>query len=69
MLSSATSAILVLSLSVALGIVMFSVVVEGVVSELESKIDVSVYFKVETSENEINCVRPTRIIKVPSKDT
>jgi cell division transport system permease protein len=48
---------LVLSLSVALGIVMFSVVVDGVVTELESKVDVSVYFKPEASESEISEVR------------
>ena len=57
LLSSATSAMLVLSLSVALGIVFFSVVVEGVVSELESKVDVSVYFAQETTEQEVFEVR------------
>ena len=57
LLSTATSAILVLSLTVALGIVMFSVVVDGVVTELESKVDVSVYFKPETSESQIGEVR------------
>lgn len=57
LLSSATSAILVLSLSVALGIVLFSVVVEGVVTELESKVDVSVYFAQETTESQISEVR------------
>jgi len=57
LLSSATSAILVLSLSVALSIILFSVVVEGVVTELESKVDVSVYFHPDTSESQISEVQ------------
>lgn len=68
LLSSATSAILVLSLSVALSVVLFSVVVEGVVTELESKVDVSVYFRPETSETEISEVRRS-VERFPEVDT
>jgi len=58
-LSSATTLVLTLSLSVALGITLFGAVVDGVVAELESKVDISVYFKLEATETEIAEVRET----------
>lgn len=58
-LSSATVLVLVMSLSVALSIVLLGVVVDGVVGELESKVDISVYFKPETSDEKIQEVRDT----------
>lgn len=56
-LSSATVLVLTLSLSVALGILLFGVVVDGVVAELESKVDISVYFKQDASDQNIVEVR------------
>ena len=56
-LSSATIAVLVLSLSVATGILLLSVVAQAVVTELESKVDVSVYFKPDIEEQKITEVR------------
>jgi len=56
-LSSATTAVLSLSLSVAMGILLFSVVVQGVVTELESKVDISVYFRADAPDEKIAEVR------------
>jgi cell division transport system permease protein len=58
-LSSATMVVLTISLSLALGIALFGVVVDGVVAELESKVDVSVYFKPDASETDIAEIRET----------
>lgn len=64
LLSSATTLVLVLSLSVAVGTLLFGVVVDGVVAELESKVDISVYFKQNAAEEDIVQVR-TALEKFP----
>ena len=52
-ISSATLVIMVLALSVVAGLFMGNAVTDSFVSALESKVDVSVYFKPEVSEPEI----------------
>ena len=52
-ISSATLVIMVLALSVVAGLFMGNAVTDSFVSALESKVDVSVYFKPEISEPEI----------------
>lgn len=57
LLSSATVLVLTLSLSVALSLALLGVVVDGAIAELESKVDISVYFKPDTTEAKIFEVR------------
>jgi cell division transport system permease protein len=52
-LSTATVIIMTLSLIVFLGLVMFGVVTNAAASSIQSKIDISVYFNTNTSEDEI----------------
>lgn len=52
-LSSATTFVLVLSLSVALGVILFGVIVDGVVKDIESKVDISVYFAQDANPERI----------------
>lgn len=52
-LSTATVAVMVLALSVFLGLVMFNVMTGTIISSIENKINISVYFKADTSEDDI----------------
>jgi cell division transport system permease protein len=52
-LSTATIAIMTLSLVVSLGLIMFSVVTHAAANAIQDKIDISVYFNTTTSEDEI----------------
>ena len=52
-LSTATIAIMTLSLIVFLGLIMFGVVTRAAASSIQDKIDISVYFNTSTSEDEI----------------
>ncbi len=51
--STATVAIMVIALLVFLGLIFFSVITGAAVNSVQSKIDVSVYFKTSTAEDEI----------------
>ena len=52
-LSTATVAIMTLSLIVSLGLIMFGVVTHAAANAIQDKIDISVYFNTTTSEDEI----------------
>lgn len=52
-LSAATVAIMTLALFVFLGLIFFNVITDGAVASIQNKIDISVYFKSTTSEDEI----------------
>jgi len=52
-LSTATIAVMVLALSVFLGLVMFNVMTGTIISSIENKINISVYFKANTAEDDI----------------
>lgn len=56
-LSAATISVMVLALSMILGLLLLSVITESVVRNLQDKIDVSVYFKSGTPEENIMQVR------------
>lgn len=51
--STATVAIMILASLVFLGLIFFTVVTEKAVASIQDKIDISVYFKTNTSEDEI----------------
>ena len=53
LLSAATVAIMVLALLVFHGLVLFDVVADSAVASIQDKIDISVYFKTTTSEDDI----------------
>lgn len=57
LLASAMVLILVVTLSTVTALLLFRVTTEGIVQELESKVDVSVYFRLETPEEEILKIR------------
>lgn len=52
-LSTAMVAIMVLALSVSLGLILFNVITDRGVASIQDKIDISVYFKTNTPEDEI----------------
>ncbi|MFA6494849.1 MAG: permease-like cell division protein FtsX [Candidatus Paceibacterota bacterium] len=52
-LSTATIAVMVLALSVFLGLMMFNVMTGTIISSIENKINISVYFKASTAEDDI----------------
>lgn len=52
-LSTATISVMMLALSMVLGLMLFSVLTEALVGNLENKIDVSVYFKPDIAEEEV----------------
>lgn len=52
-LSAATIMVMVLALSVFLSLTLFSVLTQGAISTLQDKIDISVYFKIASSEDDI----------------
>lgn len=58
-LSSATIVVMTMSLSVALGIVLLSAVAQSAIAEVEEKVEVSVYFKLDTTEEDIFEVKDT----------
>jgi cell division transport system permease protein len=58
-LSTATIAIMVLALLVFVGLIIFNVVTRTVISSIEDKIDVSVYFKNTTAEDDILRIKST----------
>ena len=52
-LSSATMAVMVLALSVFIGLILFSVLTNNALEILKEKIDISVYFKLDTKEDDV----------------
>jgi cell division transport system permease protein len=56
-LSTATVAVMILALLVVVGLLLFNVVTQAVVSSLEGKVDVSVYFNKEADEAKILSLR------------
>ena len=52
-LSTTTVIIMILCLSVAVGLIMFNVVTTRVIASVENKIDISVYFKTNSPEDQI----------------
>src|SRR5258708_1466523 len=52
-LSTATVAIMTVALTVLVGLIMFGVVTQAAASSIQDKIDISVYFKTNTSEDQI----------------
>ncbi len=52
-LSTATIAVMVLALSVFLGLIIFNVMTGTIISSIENKINISVYFKANTAEDDI----------------
>jgi cell division transport system permease protein len=52
-LSTATIAVMVLALSVFLGLVIFNVMAGTIISSIENKINISVYFKADVAEDDI----------------
>lgn len=52
-LSTATIAVMVLALSVFLGLIVFNVMTGTIISSIENKINISVYFKADTAEDDI----------------
>ncbi len=52
-LSTATIAIMVLALLVFMGLIIFNVMTRTIISSIEDKIDISVYFKTTTAEDDI----------------
>jgi len=57
LLSSATVLILVVTLSAVTALLLLQVTTDGIVQELEEKVDVSVYFHIETPEEDILQIR------------
>lgn len=53
LVSVATILVMIITLSVLVGLIIFGVITKASVSALQDKIDISVYFKVDTSEDEI----------------
>lgn len=58
-LSTATVAILVLTLLVFAGLYVFNVITATIITTVQDKIDISVYFKSETPEDEVLRIRAT----------
>ncbi len=58
-LSTATIAIMVLALLVFMGLIIFNVLTRTVISSIEDKIDISVYFKTTTAEDDILRIKST----------
>lgn len=56
-LSAATVLMMVLTLIVVNGLILISVITNTMIGSLQNKIDVSVYFKIETSEDRIHEIR------------
>lgn len=56
-ISSATISVMVLTLGLITSLVLVSVVASAILKNLEEKVDISVYFKLETSESDIVQVR------------
>ncbi|OHA47928.1 MAG: hypothetical protein A2806_02725 [Candidatus Terrybacteria bacterium RIFCSPHIGHO2_01_FULL_48_17] len=56
-LTSATVSVLTLSLSVALGILLLSIVAQSAIAEIENKVEISVYFVLDADESDILSVR------------
>jgi len=56
-LTSATVGVLSLSLSVAMGILLLSVVAQSAIAEIENKVEISVYFAQDAKENDIFSVK------------
>lgn len=52
-LSAATVAIMVMALLVSIGLILFNVITDRAVASIQDKIDISVYFKTTTSEDDI----------------
>ena len=55
--SAATVAIMVVALSVFLGLIFFNTITEHAVASIQDKIDISVYFKTDTPEDEILSIK------------
>lgn len=57
LLSTGTVAITLLALMVSLGLILFGVVTDAAISSVQDKIDISVYFKTSTSEDQILSIK------------
>src|SRR5690606_30706471 len=58
-LSTATIVIMVLALFVLAGLIMFNVSTKTVITSIQDKIDVSVFFKADTAEDEVLRIKST----------
>lgn len=56
-LSTATVAVMILALFIMAGLMLFNVMTQAIVANLESRVDVSVYFNKDTEETKILAVR------------
>ncbi|MEK9172960.1 MAG: permease-like cell division protein FtsX [Patescibacteria group bacterium] len=57
LLSTGTVAITLLALMVSLGLILFGVVTDAAVASVQDKIDISVYFKTSTSEDQVLSIK------------
>lgn len=59
LLSTGTVAVTVLALLVSLGLILFGVMTDRVVASVQDKIDISVYFKTSTPEDQVLSIKQT----------